>query len=208
MMTYLIISIVAWLSVLFPLWLSLKSRKKPIIRFIFWLTLLSFLFDLASYALGMQRVNTYPIGNAFLLVQTLLFLAMYSDAEMASPTILRTVAVTYLLLFLADFFFIQGPFIINSYSIVVGSIGFVVLSLLYFRKLLNDLPSTHVHRISMVWVNIAVLIYYGGNLFLFGLYNFFISEVWIVHNILGFAKNIFLFIAIWQSQRKINSISS
>jgi len=169
----------------------------------------SFLFDLISFLLGWSRINTYPIGNAFLLLQTILFLMIYRDALKIPTYLFYSIGGTYSLFFMINYFLIQGPYIVNSYATVVGSVGFMVLSLLYFRQLLDNLPEPFIHRIPMVWVNIAALIYFSGNLFLFMLYNYIATvENWILHNLLNITKNLLLFVAVWQSQRKMNSSSS
>lgn len=206
---YILISIVAWLSTLLPpfQFIRSKGRKLPILKLISLLCLLSFLFDLASYFLGSKGVNTYPIGNASMLVQAIILLLIYQDALKISKTLTLLSGFGYGCFFVVNYFWIQTPFLINSYSIAVSSILFIFLSLLYFRVLLKELPETFVHRIPMVWINIAVLIYYSGNLFLFMLYNYLMSGVWLLHNILVLVMNILFFVSIWQSQRKTTSTS-
>lgn len=206
----ILFSIVSWFSSLLPWVMSLRSwRTDRVARLVGYITAFSFLFDLTAFVLGWYRVNTYPIGNAFLLLQTILFLLIYRDALKIRKYLFYGIGGTYALFFIVNFFLIQGPFMVNSYATVVGSVGFIVLSLMYFRQLLNNLPETFVHRIPMVWVNIAALIYFSGNLFLFMLYNYMATmENWILHNMLNITKNVLLFVAVWQSQRKMTSSSS
>lgn len=203
------ISIVSWFSSLLPLAGYLRSKQPTReIKMVAILSLGSFTADLASYYFGSQGINTYPIANSFLLFQSVVLLLLYRDALKLPQSPWMVGTSFYVLFSIWNFFWIQGPFVINSNSVGFGSLIFIVLSLLYFRTLLKQLPETYIHRIPMVWINIAVLIYFSGNLFLFLLYNYFVSGVWILHNFLNITKNILFFIAIWQSQRKINSISS
>jgi hypothetical protein len=205
---YMTISFASWLSSLLPLGLAFRAKMSSVVRKIAWLCALSFLFDLVSYLLGSRGINTYPVGNAFLLVQALIFMAIYRDALKMRSIYYFPLTAAYTVFFIVNYLFIQRSLVVNSYSVVAGAIGFVILSLIYFRHLLTALPEDFVHRIPMVWVNIAVLIYFGGNLFLFGLYDYFVSGEWILHNFLNLTKNLLLFVAVWQSQRKINSTSS
>lgn len=206
---YMAISFVSWFSSLLPLAGYLRSKQPSRqIKMIAILAIASFMADLASYYFGSQRINTYPIANSFLLFQSIVLLLLYRDALKLPQSPWMVGTFIYVLFFIWNTFWIQGPFVINSNSAGFGSLIFIILSLLYFRMLLKQLPETYIHRIPMVWINIAVLIYCGGNLFLFLLYNYFISGVWILHNILNITKNVLFFVAIWQSQRKINSISS
>lgn len=204
-----IISIVSWMSSLLPLWKCWRHWKSGrLTQLIGLLVGLSFLCDLAMFALGMARFNTYPVGNAFMLVQSLILLFIYRDALKADASLFLLIGIVFTVFSFVNLFFIQGPFVVNSHSMVASSLGFIMLSLVYFRKLLVNLPETFVHRIPMVWVNTAVLIYFSGNLFLFMLYNYFFSNLWILHNLLNVTKNILLFVAIWQSQRTTTSYSS
>lgn len=203
------ISIVSWMSSLLPLGMCWRHWKTGrLTQLIGLLVGLSFLCDLAMFTLGMARFNTYPVGNAFMLVQSLILLFIYRDALKANASLFLLIGIVFTAFSVVNFFFIQGPFVVNSHSMVASSVGFIILSLVYFRKLLVNLPETFVHRIPMVWVNTAVLIYFSGNLFLFMLYNYFFSTLWILHNVLNVIKNILLFIAVWQSQRTTTSSSS
>ncbi|MBL7847735.1 MAG: hypothetical protein JNL40_09730 [Cyclobacteriaceae bacterium] len=210
MALFLTINFASWLSALLPLILASRTWKSNphVVRLVMLIAACSFLFDLLGYVLGMNKLSTYPAGNAYLLVQALIFLVIYREALKIKNPLFYAITGIYSLFFVTNYFYLQGPFIINSYSVVVGSVGFILLSLLYFRQLLNNLPEPFVHRIPMVWVNVAVLIYFGGNLFLFMLFNYFVSAIWILHNMLNITKNILLFVAVWQSQRKMNSSSS
>ncbi len=205
----MLVSIISWLSPLLPLFQFLRTSKprQLVLRLIALLAGLGFLFDLIAYYLGSKGVNTYPIGNAFMLVQAILLLLVYKEALNISKAVTILLGSGYSIFYLINYFWIQDPFSINSYSIVVSSVLLTLASLLYFRSLLRRLPETFVHRIPMVWINIAVLIYYSGNLFLFMLYNYLMSGAWLLHNILSIAMNVLFFIAIWQSQRKISSTS-
>ncbi len=156
----------------------------------------------------MNGINTYPINNLFSLAQSIMLLFIYREAFSWPRKPVFFAAGIYTILFLLNYFLIQTPYKLNSYSYTISGLMLLVASLLYFRFLLKNLPEPFVHRSPLIWINIAVLIYFGGNLFLFMLYNYFVSAIWILHNILNITKNVLFFIAIWQSQRKINSTSS
>ncbi len=209
MMLMLAVAFVSWMSWLMPLWAARKSWKSDrLVRWIAILAAFSFLADLAVFAMALSGINNYPVGNAYLLVQSLVFLMIYQDALKMRPAITYLLGGAYTVAFVANYFFVQGPYVVNSYSIVLSSVGFILFSLIYFRQLLINLPETFVHRVPMVWVNSSVLIYFSGNLFTFMLFNYLMSSIWILHNILNIIKNILLFVAVWQSQRTTTSSSS
>ncbi len=209
MESFMIFAYTSSLSALLPIGLALRVRNAlVIIRIITLLAAFSFLFDMVSLHYATKGINNYPINNLFSLVQTLLLLFVYREAFSWPRRTVYWAAGIYTILFLANYLLVQTPYKLNSYTYSISGLMLLVASLLYFRFLLKNLPETFVHRSPMIWINIAVLIYFGGNLFLFMLYNYFVSAIWILHNILNIAKNVLFFIAIWQSQRKINSTSS
>lgn len=138
-------------------------------------------------------------------MQFLVLLLIYREAFSWPSRPVYWICAIYTLLFLINYAFIQSPYTLNSYAYTMSGVILIVLSLLYFWYLLKNLPETFVHRSPMIWINIAVLLYFGGNLFLFMLYNFFAAGEWILHNMLNITKNVLLFVAVWQSQRKMNS---
>ncbi|MEO7990866.1 MAG: hypothetical protein ABI663_15065, partial [Chryseolinea sp.] len=159
-------------------------------------------------------INTYPIANFFFLFQALLLLILYKNALHIRLNYIL-IAVVYSFIFLVNYFFLEGPYQLNAYTFSLSGVIFILLSLLYFRHLLITLPSDSVHRLPMVWINIAVLMYYSGNLFLFILNNYFSMgehgnqrAMWILHNALNISKNLLFLIALWQSLRKTNSSTS
>ncbi len=196
-------------SCLLPLILTLLKRPSSrAIHLVRILTAASFIFDTISLYYGRQGINSYPVNNAFLLVQFIILLLIYREAFGWRYRPVYVAGAVYTALFGVNYLFVQSPYTLNSYAYTVSGVILMVLSLLYFRYLLKNLPEPHVHRSPLIWINIAVLVYFGGNLFLFMLYNFFASGIWILHNMLNIIKNILLFVAVWQSQRKMSSSSS
>ena len=198
-------------SPLIPLLLSFRlTRALPEIRLIQLLLWIGFVFDLTSLLLGRSKVNTYPIGNMFFLVQTIILLLIYSEKFSESRIYLKIGGAIFTMFFLVNYFFIQGYNVLNFYSISLSALMFILLSLSYFAHLIRNLPEVYLHRMPMIWINIAVLVYYSGNLFLF-IFNNYLSigiggnqrTMWILHNILNISKNAIFLVAIWQNLRKI-----
>lgn len=203
------ISLVSHATSLLPLiWTFRRRSNSRTIKLLQILTAASFLFDTVSLFYGLKGYNTYPINNLFLLAQFVLLLLIYAEAFSWPRRSVYWAGGIYAALFLLNYLVIQRPYSLNSYAYTTTGVILIVFALLYFRFLLVNLPETFVHRSPMVWINIAVLLYFGGNLFLFMLYNFFASGIWILHNMLNITKNILFFVAVWQSQRKISSTSS
>jgi hypothetical protein len=86
---------------------------------------------------------------------------------------------------------------IGSYNKLMGSFVIISYAVLYFYRLMTDLPTTHLHRLPMFWFNAGFLIYHAGNLFLFAFVSYLIHVLhddltyyWTFHNILHIIQEI------------------
>lgn len=206
----LILAYSSFLSPIVPLALSLRLVDPPIeLRLTRVILIASLVFDSLSLWLAKSGYNSYVVGNLYFLVQGMLLLWMYwRGTTLFGRTAFILIITVYPTFFLINYFFVQGPTVLNSYSFSLSGLMFMVVALFYFLQLLRNLPVVFVHRVPMVWINIAVIVYYSGNLFLFIINNYFIDglrgqqSVWILHNLLNITKNILFLIAIWQALRR------
>lgn len=197
-------------SPIVPLALSFKVRK-PLKEIIYLRYILggSLLFDAVSLLMAIKGINSYPFTNLFFILQAWILFSIYKHQLATNKKVIETFRLSFAAFFLVNYFFIQTPELLNSYSISISGVLFMSLSLYYFYNLLQKLPEVYIHRMPMVWINIAVLVYYAGNLFLFIFNNYFTEGIdgnqrymWMLHNILNITKNILFFVAIWQNLRK------
>jgi len=205
-------------SILIPLILAIiQWRKLPVeLILIRWILIFSLVVDATSLILMNFRVNTHPLGNAYLLVQFTLLFWTYSFFQEKLKAFLKILFCGYVLFYLVNLIFFQSIFIFNTNSNVVASFILIFLALAYFYKLMHELPSIHVHELPMLWISFAILAYYSGTLFLFLASNYFFRSsnetarmMWILHNLLNITKNILFAIALWHSYRRLkSSISS
>lgn len=198
------------LSPVIPLALSFKADK-PLkeVAYIRYLLVASLLFDAAALLFAYNGINSYPIANLYLLMQAWILFSIYKLQLATKTKAIEGVRLGFALFFIVNYFFIQTPSLLNSYSISISGVTFMFIALYYFYNLLQKLPEFYIHKMPMVWINIAVLVYYSGNLFLFIFNNYFTAGidgnqrfVWMLHNILNITKNILFFVAIWQTQHK------
>jgi len=101
--------------------------------------------------------------------------------------------ITLFVLFsLINLFFIQGPFTFNSYTTSLASVCFIILSLIYFFVLIQQLPTESITKLPMFWINTAMLLYYSGTFFLYLSRAYLVNVLkdnqivsWLIHNLLG-----------------------
>ena len=103
----------------------------------------------------------------------------------------------------------------NTYSQAARSVILVGFCVLFFYRLMEDLPEQHLQRVPMFWYNAGILIYNAGTLFLFLFAAYFIDVLhnnlllyWSFHNILNIIQHLIVMIGLWQDLRNIKSRSS
>ena len=148
--------------------------------------------------------------NAYMLVQmftlSLLFAAGFGKKN---RSLLLGVGLIYAVFWFVNFFFFQKDEL-NTYTKVFGSIIFIFYCLLYYHRLLTDLPVQELQRMPMFWYVTSNLVYNAGTLFLL-LFTTYLVEVlhndlliyWSFHNILDIIQDLLVMVGLWQDLRNI-----
>ncbi len=175
------------------------------------LLILSLLADLISIILIRFSINTYWVGNIFMITQLALLIIVFRS-QLQYHLAINSILLISILFCLLNIGFIQGPFVFNSLSNVVACLILISFCLYYFYRLLNDLPTIHIQHLPMLWISFGVLTYYGGNFFLFLVKNYLTygeagshKLMWILHNLLNIVKNVLFAIGLWKGYRKVRS---
>jgi len=201
------------ISVLIPLGLAIAHWKKipTEISTLKWVLIASFIIDVTSFFFMKFSMNTHPLGNAYLFIQFSILFYIFSFYN-SRKILLKFLYAFFVVFYAINLFFIQSPQIFNTNSNVISSLILIGLSISFFYRLLNELSIFHVHRLPMLWLSFATLIYYSGTLFLFLISNYLFQStdesnimMWILHNLLNITKNILFAIALWQSYRTVRS---
>jgi hypothetical protein len=208
----LLIAYISFGSVLVPMLFAFANWRKVWLDFkpLCLILILSLAADLLSLFFIEYSLNTYIIGNLFLIIQFSLLVLVFRK-QLPNPKAIDAILFLLVAFCILNYSIFQGPKVFNSVSNVLASLVLIGLSLFYFYRLLNDLPIVHIQHLPMLWISFAVLTYYAGNFFLFLINNYIINNVqsgphklmWILHNLLNITKNILFAVALWQSYRKV-----
>ncbi|WP_184543675.1 hypothetical protein [Mucilaginibacter sp. FT3.2] len=110
--------------------------------------------------------NTMPTLHGFVVVSIVLFGLMYyniyAEIKLKKAAIVLSVLAILITLFDARYLFTYP-----SLSITTLSLLLIVLSLIYFYKLLNPLKYIDIEKQGLFWINAGVLFYSSVNIFLF-----------------------------------------
>jgi hypothetical protein len=209
--TFRILRDISVYSILLPLAVFIFARNRKKLSKGVWLLgallLASGLSDLLCLVLYKHfGINPNTIVSIYLCVQFVLLSAIYR-AALTIPShkkIIATVSILFVTFAVVNVFFIQGVTGFNTNLFTISSVVFVLYSMFYFYRLIRELPEPFIERMYMFWINTAVFIYFGINLFLFVTVDRLILKAdnqfllsWGLHNGSNALKNVILTIALY-----------
>ena len=172
--------------------------------------LLSFVPILVIFFLGLRgKLVNIPL-NLYLLVQMFTLSLLFAIAlGKKYKNLLLGAGLLFVVVWFINFLFIQKDEL-NTYTKAFGSIILIFYCLLYYYRLLIDLPVQQLQRVPMFWYVTSNLVYNAGTLFLL-LFTTYLVEVlhndlliyWSFHNILDIIQDLLIMLGLWQELRNI-----
>lgn len=211
-MSSIIFDHISAFSVIVPLSLVFFQLTKlsKTFKFILYLLISSVLADCISLILISNGINSWPVVNLYFIVQFIFLYLVFTQS--IKSKVLQLFFYTFIIFCLVNYSVIQSPLKFNSISSYSGALFMLVLALSYLYRLFWNLPVERVQDLPMLWIAFAVLIYFGGTLFLFLFNNYLIDNepgthqaIWVLHNMLNVSKNVFLSIALWKHYKQSTS---
>jgi hypothetical protein len=190
-------------SVLVPLVLIfIDFRRQPSeIKWLALMLLLSFTCD--SLAVLLYRLIHFPtnfFGNLFTVlhvpVLSIFFYVVLKGNKL--KIILIVINAIYLILSSSNFFFVQ-KLSLNTYTTIAEKLIVMMLSIIYFYRLLNDLPADKIYEIGLFWIISAMFITESAKLVLFSFVTYLITAykddlvvLWVIHNSMSVVYNLII----------------
>jgi hypothetical protein len=172
--------------------------------------LLAFAPILVIYFLGLRGKLVNIPQNSYLLVQMFTLSLLFAKAlGKKYKNLLLGVGFIYAAFWFINFLFVQKDEL-NTYTKAFDSIILIFYCLLYYYRLLIDLPVQELQRVPMFWYITANLVYNSGTLFLL-LFTTYLVKVlnndlliyWSFHNILDIIQDLLIMLGLWQDLRNI-----
>lgn len=117
----------------------------------------------------------------------------------------------FLVFALYNIFFFQKTEL-NSYTYALSSFLMMGYFILYFYRLMVELPSLHLHRLPMFWFNSGFLIYRAGTLLLFIFRPYLIHVLnddlllyWSFHNSLSIVEHLMILVGLLYDFKSVNT---
>jgi hypothetical protein len=217
------IKILDWLiygslvSLLVPLvFILLNSNRQP--QAYLWLAyslIFSLLCDVAGrilFALGINPNFSNTVYWLFSVIPITVFF-YYAINWKTITGYLMVTNVAYLVFGIVNFLFIQTR-TVNSYSNVFHSLIIIVLSILFFYKLLKELPAQQLQRLPLFWIVSAFFFTNAGKLAIYTVTHYLVHFLkdnliilWSFHNFLTIIGNLLIGYGAWLNHKQLRSTS-
>jgi hypothetical protein len=126
---------------------------------------------------------------------------------------LKAINFIYLAFALINFLFIQTEGV-NSYTNILYSLIILVLSILFYYKLLRELPAQDLQKLPLFWVVSAFFFSNAGKLAIYTVTHYLIHFVkdnliivWSFHNFLTIIGNLLIAYGAWLNHKQLRSTS-
>lgn len=114
---------------------------------------------------------------------------------------------------LMEMFVFRSPDLFSGTSRTIFAATVTIYALVFFFRVMKNPPAVHIYYTPMFWINIGMLLYFTGNLFLFMMESYLVQVMrdkfisfWLFHNLMGILANIAFAIGIWQAPK--NAVSA
>jgi hypothetical protein len=176
------------------IYFATRHRQEPAMKFLAIALVAHFFSDLigtTTYIMG-DGETSLVLSNLYSLLETVMIVLLFRvKFNAAAGRALLFLGVCLVALQLYQIGLNPGIFVFPIFSRMVISLAVTMLSILYFYKLINDLPAVHIYKVPMLWINIGLLVYFTGNFVLFTLKDYLADALandlrfyWGYHNFL------------------------
>jgi hypothetical protein len=206
---------VSFLSIAVPLIFTIvRFNRQPLtIKWLAITLLFSFLCDTTGRVLYYFGVSPNISSNTYILLSTSFISIFFYNAigwkQLKSPLLI--VNLVYLIFGLINLTYIQA-ITINSYTFIFQSVVIIVLSLIFFYKLLKELPAQQLQRMPLFWIVSGFFFSFSGKLVIYTATQYLVTYikdnltlVWSFHNFLSTIANLLIATGAWIKYKELTS---
>ncbi len=183
-------------------------------RFLAWLLIASMAADITSMisSLWIRSADVNSISwNLYVVISIICIILFYKPLFPARFKNMFLITMILLLLIYLYYFFTRD--LSTHDRSTPSNIVFTVLPILFFFKMIREMPTIHIQRFPMFWINAGFLIYFSGAVILYMISDYLVrvlnndrTSYWIFHNFLGVVKYILFAIGLWQVNLRPKSL--
>lgn len=200
---YIQTALAAFVAVVSFFFIKTRSFNVKMIGLLF---TLSFIFNVLGYFLRSNLAGNVYDFSLFILVTTLF---NYNTNKKYSGAFALT-AVLFLVFALYNLVFLQREGI-ASYNKLIASFLILSYCLIYFYRLIIELPTTNVLKLPMFWFASAFLFFHAGTFILFVFTDYLVNVLqndlvtyWSFHNILSIIQQVIILVGLHHERENVN----
>lgn len=174
--------------------IGLKGYRSfdPPAKTIVWYLIIATIANIVGVSLAVNNYNNMPVFHVFTVMEFLVFTLFFrylADSQKAKK-ILSLFMVAFLLFGIVNAIYIQPIYTYNSISRSVESLLLIAFSLASFYRSLGENNPTVKKTKNLIWINIGIICYFSGALFLFIFSEYIAKDAssyrigWIIHAVL------------------------
>ncbi len=146
-----------------------------------------------SFFLSSYGINTFIVTNSFTVGEFLILSLFFINIlEFKSKRVLSIIAFVLTALFSLSVFFSQNTYF-NIYTQIFSNLLFIVLSLLFYYKIMREQKIENLLAYPHFYFNTGVLLYFASSIFIVIFSNYFLNlsemsqmYLWTFHAIINF----------------------
>jgi hypothetical protein len=203
--------IVVPLAIIIPLGIALyKYGNLPgAYKILTWYLVIAGITNFTANILATRNINNLPLLHIYTALEFLVLSVFYRSVLKDSlvTKLILPVLVLFVIFCVVNALFFQTIFLYNSYSRSLSAFILVVYAIVYFKQRLDQGHSISKHNRPLLWINSALLIYFGGSFFLFISSNLILANItmnamlWDIHASLVFVMYILFTIGFSNAKR-------
>jgi hypothetical protein len=185
------------------------SERDTPVKLIGLLFLISCIFNCILYLTWLLRIpGLNQVSTGYMFVSIIIGTIWY--ALVLAHRFRKALIVISVLVFswgLIVIFFIQNTGENTSYLSLGISFMWLLYAIIYFYRLMQDLPTIYLHRLPNFWFNSSFLIYGSGTMFLFASYDYLLRVIndinfWTFHNCVYIIGQLIILIGLYYDLKR------
>jgi hypothetical protein len=172
---FIFVGLIVPASVLIPISIALVKYKQVdrVLLPIFYYLLMDGAVNLLAVVLSDYHINNLPLLHIYTILEFLLLSLFYIKIlkGQLARNIIKFLMILFPLLCIINFLFFQSIFRFNTYTRPLEVLLIMAYSLTYFAQANEANEVKEWSSNSLIWVNIGILLYFSGALFVYSFSN-------------------------------------
>ncbi len=165
-----------WVSILIPFFIGIYRYRQfnKNLRFVFYFVIFGTITEIVTRIIIYSgATNTLPVTHFYLMIEFLILGLFYTHVlqDIIRKRVMLGIIILFEIYCLINTLFLQSIFEYPSIPQSVSKLLLVGFSILFFYKTMIETSVPNLWKEPLIFINIAILVYYSGNLFYSLLFN-------------------------------------